>query len=158
MKQARAPTGVRAINLKGGRKMQRNTRNVKNSLLRLFMLAMMCCLIFNVFVACGGLPASTNQEEASTLNYSDPPKLNIPDVDVDPLPVPDIYLPPNISDNAPTEEDEPIVVYAASSESDKYHLPSCHYVDQILPQNLIYFYSEISARRAGYSPCSVCSP
>lgn len=130
----------------------------KKHLTAILSLIMTMIALLGIFTACGGLPASTNQEETPKWDYSEPPELSIPEIDVDPLPVPDIYLPPNISDNAPTEEDEPIVVYAASSESDKYHLPSCHYVDQILPQNLIYFYSEASARRAGYSPCSVCSP
>ena len=57
-----------------------------------------------------------------------------------------------------TKKSESFVCYAASSESNKYHRPSCYYVDKILDENLIYFYSESSAQRAGYSPCSVCNP
>lgn len=48
--------------------------------------------------------------------------------------------------------------YVASRDSDKYHRLSCHYVDQILKENRVYYKTEEAARRAGKSPCSVCKP
>lgn len=48
--------------------------------------------------------------------------------------------------------------YAASSQSDKFHYPSCRYVKQINSGNLIYFSSRDKAISAGYIPCKVCRP
>jgi micrococcal nuclease len=48
--------------------------------------------------------------------------------------------------------------FAASRESDKYHYPSCRWVEKILPENLICFGSVEEARAAGYEPCGTCKP
>ena len=126
-----------------------------SSALRRSALLLAVILLLGVFTACGGLPASSEKEETTAPNYNwtleDPPELptmKMPDPMPDPIPEYD----------ADIVEPEYTTRYAASSESDKYHRPSCHYVDNILPWNLIYFYSKSDARSAGYSPCSVCSP
>ena len=48
--------------------------------------------------------------------------------------------------------------YVGSKNSDVYHYPSCHYVDRINPENLIYFDTPGDAIAAGYRPCKVCKP
>ena len=48
--------------------------------------------------------------------------------------------------------------YVGSSESDVFHLPSCRYVDQILPENKITFSTRQEAIDAGYRACLVCKP
>ena len=48
--------------------------------------------------------------------------------------------------------------YVGSSESNKYHNPSCRYVKKILPENKIWFDSAADAEAQGYSPCGVCNP
>ena len=64
---------------------------------------------------------------------------------------------------SPLNEDMPspnitIRNYIASVNSDKYHLPTCRHVQNILDENRIYYSSEIDARRDGKTPCSVCLP
>lgn len=123
----------------------------KKHLVSILSLISIIVVLLEIFVACGGLPASNEEREETAPKYNstweDPPE------------IPTLQLPDPIPEyDADIVEPEYTTRYAASSESDKYHLPSCHYVDQILSYNLIYFYSESSARSAGYSPCSVCSP
>jgi micrococcal nuclease len=48
--------------------------------------------------------------------------------------------------------------YIGSIKSDKYHYPSCRYVSQINPENLIEFSSATEAQAMGYVPCKVCNP
>jgi len=48
--------------------------------------------------------------------------------------------------------------YCGSKKSDVYHYPSCRYVAQILPENLIWFKDEYEAVAKGYRPCKVCNP
>lgn len=48
--------------------------------------------------------------------------------------------------------------YLASSKSNKFHRPSCGYVDNIKSGNLISFSSRDEAISSGYSPCKACSP
>lgn len=48
--------------------------------------------------------------------------------------------------------------YCGSIKSDVYHYPSCHYVDQIKPENLIWFIDEYDAVNKGYRPCKGCAP
>jgi len=48
--------------------------------------------------------------------------------------------------------------YCGSSKSDVYHYPSCSYVKQIKPENLIWFVDEKDAKNRGYRPCKVCKP
>lgn len=48
--------------------------------------------------------------------------------------------------------------YVGSKNSDKYHYPSCHYVQQIRPENRIWFDSAAEAQASGYVPCKGCRP
>lgn len=48
--------------------------------------------------------------------------------------------------------------YVGSSKSDKYHSLDCRYVDQINPENLVFFETKAEAEAAGYVPCGVCKP
>ena len=48
--------------------------------------------------------------------------------------------------------------YCGSSKSDVYHYPSCSYVGQIKPENLIWFVDAADAQSRGYRPCSRCKP
>ena len=123
----------------------------KKHLVSILALISTIVVLLEIFVACGGLPASNEEGEETAPKYNstweDPPE------------IPTLQLPDPIPEyDADIVEPEYTTRYAASSESDKYHRPSCHYVDNILPWNLIYFYSKSDARAEGYSPCSVCDP
>lgn len=48
--------------------------------------------------------------------------------------------------------------YVGSKNSDKYHLPSCKYAQDIKPDNQVWFDSVENAKASGYGPCSVCGP
>lgn len=48
--------------------------------------------------------------------------------------------------------------YTGSTESDKYHYPTCRHSLKILEENLIWFDTEEEALAAGYSPCGTCKP
>ncbi|MBN1322992.1 MAG: thermonuclease family protein [Methanotrichaceae archaeon] len=48
--------------------------------------------------------------------------------------------------------------FVGSTQSNKYHYPSCVWAEKILPQNRIWFSSSEDARLAGYVPCGVCKP
>jgi len=48
--------------------------------------------------------------------------------------------------------------YVGSTESDKYHLPSCRYAKKILSDNEIWFDAVDEAQSAGYAACGVCNP
>lgn len=50
------------------------------------------------------------------------------------------------------------VRYAASCDSDKYHLIDCYYVDRIKSSNIVYYYTRDEAQRDSKIPCSVCKP
>lgn len=124
----------------------------KKHLTAILALMLTMAALLGIFTACGGLPPADGHEETTTKipSWKDPPEY--PTIEtLGPIPEYDGEI---------VEPTEPQYTtrYAASSESDKYHRTSCHYVDQILSWNLIYFYSEESARRAGYTPCSVCEP
>ena len=124
----------------------------KKHLTAILALILTIVALLGIFTACGGLPSADEREETTTRSSSwkDPPEISTIET-----------LGPALEyDGEIVEPVEPQYTtrYAASSESNKYHRTSCHYVDQILSWNLIYFYSEESARRAGYSPCSVCDP
>jgi len=50
-------------------------------------------------------------------------------------------------------------VYIGSIESNKYHLPSCRYADQIIESsNAIWFDTVTEAHNHGYEACKVCDP
>ena len=122
-------------------------------------LLMIACITAGIFASCGGEPASqdsTTKKQTNTYQELEPPPT--PTVITSPE-IEDILWSETIKDNAGTPN-KPVTAgsYAASSESNKYHRRGCYYVDNILPENLIYFSSEYAARQAGYSPCSVCDP
>ena len=48
--------------------------------------------------------------------------------------------------------------YIGSSQSDKYHKPTCRWTDKINDENLIHFDTEEEAVAAGYQPCGTCKP
>lgn len=49
--------------------------------------------------------------------------------------------------------------FVASRERDKYHTPSCRWVeDQMLEENKIWFDSAADAEAAGFKPCGTCHP
>lgn len=43
-----------------------------------------------------------------------------------------------------------------STESDKYHKPTCGYAESIAQDNIIQFDSKEDAEKQGYEPCGVC--
>ena len=48
--------------------------------------------------------------------------------------------------------------YVGSSESDKYHRPTCRWTSKINDGNLVHFDSAEEAQAAGYEPCGTCKP
>ena len=48
--------------------------------------------------------------------------------------------------------------YVCSSESDKYHEPTCRWTSSINDSNLSHFDTEEEAVAAGYIPCGTCKP
>jgi methylphosphotriester-DNA--protein-cysteine methyltransferase len=48
--------------------------------------------------------------------------------------------------------------YVGSVNSDKYHVPSCRWAQNIKSENEVWFSSSEEARAAGYSPCKTCKP
>ena len=48
--------------------------------------------------------------------------------------------------------------YIASVNSEKFHRPSCRYVDDIYDENRIYYSRRGDALSDGKSPCSACDP
>ena len=123
--------------------------------IRPVLILLTALVLLHTFVACGGLPASStaDNETKSKVTYADPPEFE-PIETVKPFEYEGDPVLPEYKDNATTSTTR----YAASRESNKYHRPSCYYVDNILPENLVYYKSEEAARRAGKSPCSVCTP
>ena len=63
-----------------------------------------------------------------------------------------------ISVSVATTPPPPSNNYVASRNSDVFHRLSCHYVDQINPENKIYFSTRDEAIASGRRPCKVCSP
>ena len=58
----------------------------------------------------------------------------------------------------PTVASSTSKMFVGSTQSDKYHYPSCRWAKKILPQNEIWFSSSAEAKAAGYVPCGVCKP
>lgn len=48
--------------------------------------------------------------------------------------------------------------YVCSSESDKYHEPTCRWTDKIKDENLVHFDTVEEAQAAGYDACGTCKP
>ena len=121
-----------------------NVPKTKRSIIRVVLIVTIIFMFLFAFVSCGDVPTSSAERD-------DPAKpsstYEIPEADLKET------SPSSSQNSTPTT-----VRYAASRESNKYHRPSCYYVDNILPENLFYFSTETAARGAGYSPCSVCKP
>ena len=135
-----------------------NIPKTKRSITRVVLIVMIIFMFLFAFASCGGTPTSS-------AGLEDPPKSSgtwEPPPNHDPIEIPMYEIPEaDLKEPAsqPNQNSTPSTTrYAASRESNKYHRPSCYYVDNILPENLFYFSSEADARGAGYSPCSVCEP
>lgn len=125
---------------------------MKKHLITVLTLTLCLFIILGAFVACD-ISSENNAPEQTTeyqWKYDD-----------------DAYKGPYIPSNpsfeypetaVPLPEFEYITYYVASKESNKYHMPYCYYVDNILDENIIYFYSKSEARSEGYSACSACDP
>lgn len=48
--------------------------------------------------------------------------------------------------------------YVGSSQSDRYHVPTCRWTSNINDENLVHFESTEEAEAAGYVPCGTCKP
>lgn len=48
--------------------------------------------------------------------------------------------------------------FVGSTESDKYHYPTCRWAEKILKENEIWFNTVEEAKNVGYKPCGVCNP
>jgi len=48
--------------------------------------------------------------------------------------------------------------YVGSVKSNKYHIPTCRYAENINSENEIWFKDAAAAKAAGYVPCGVCKP
>lgn len=121
-------------------------------------LLMIACVTAGIFVSCGGEPSSSRtsgKQSNAHVEWEDPPEFE--PIGNFTYEIPDVIIKENPQKTNPSGSSS-TTGYAASSESNRYHYPSCYYVDNILPENLIYFSSKYSARQAGYYPCSVCNP
>lgn len=126
--------------------MKRNNQR----LIKLLVLLISVVALLGIFTGCGG---SSKRDETTESKYT-PPFKDPPEI----LEIPELPTYDFEYDAPAVEHVPPVTVYAASSESNKYHETTCYYVDNILPDNLIYFHSKSEARSEGYSPCSYCDP
>jgi len=54
--------------------------------------------------------------------------------------------------------DDPEYLYVGADSTLRFHHLNCRYVEQILPENRVYFKTREEAIKAGYTPCGVCKP
>ena len=59
---------------------------------------------------------------------------------------------------AKSESSSSSATYWASSNSNKFHNPSCEWAQKISSRNKVVFHSRDEAINSGYQPCQVCSP
>lgn len=85
--------------------------------------------------------------------------------DPTPQPTPEPEPQPEPSEPVPTLTPEQAFreslkqyAYVGSSESDKYHKPTCRWTSKINDGNLVHFDSVEEAQAAGYEPCGTCKP
>lgn len=83
----------------------------------------------------------------------------------EPTPQPEPEPQPEQAEPAPTLTPEQAFreslkqyAYVGSSESDKYHRPTCRWTSKINDGNLVHFDSAEEAQAAGYEPCGTCNP
>ena len=62
------------------------------------------------------------------------------------------------SDEAKKSEESSSKTYLASSNSGKFHDPSCEWAQKISGKNKVVFNSRDEAINSGYQPCQVCNP
>ena len=131
----------------------------KQRIISVIAILMIACIAAGIFVSCDGEPESQEQtgkqKNNAHVEWEDPPVFE--PIETYTYEIPDVIIKENPQKTNPSGSSY-TTGYAASSESNRYHYPSCYYVDNILPENLIYFSSKYSARQAGYYPCSVCNP
>ncbi len=70
------------------------------------------------------------------------------------VPEPKAEEPEAVPEPAPVESGR----FVGSTQSDRYHNPSCRHAKNILSQNEIWFDSAQDAKSKGYVPCGVCRP
>lgn len=88
-----------------------------------------------------------------------------PDPQPQPVTTPEPTPQPEQAEPAPTLTPEQAFreslkqyAYVGSSESDKYHRPTCRWTSKINDGNLVHFDSAEEAQAAGYEPCGTCNP
>lgn len=72
--------------------------------------------------------------------------------------IPKLTIPPKTKLSIPVPKLATTRKYVGSTNSDKYHYPSCEWAKKISPANEIWFSSAADARAHGYIPCKVCDP
>jgi hypothetical protein len=65
---------------------------------------------------------------------------------------------PYTANNVPAEKTDSTKNFVGSTNSKKYHYPSCGAAKNIHPENEIWFSSSEDARSHGYVPCKRCNP
>ena len=82
-----------------------------------------------------------------------------PEPDPQPTPEPQQAEPvPTLTPEQAFRESLKQYAYVGSSESDKYHYPTCRWTSKINDGNLVHFDSVEEAQAAGYEPCGTCKP
>ena len=61
-----------------------------------------------------------------------------------------------LTDSSSSQSEGP--KYIASTESNRFHLPTCELVKKIDPENKVPFNYLEDVEKAGYTPCPVCDP
>lgn len=97
------------------------------------------------------LPVESNAEKQA------PPE-QTPDEPVTPSAPVENQDPPAVDPEQAFREKLAQYKYVGSSESDKYHYPSCRWTSTINDGNLVHFDTEEEATAAGYLPCGSCKP
>lgn len=108
----------------------------------------------NIDIVTDGKTYEVKASRRGPIETSTPPILTLPEVQpVTPQPEPQVQT-------VPEQPQEPMAEgqYVGSSESDKYHYPSCRYAEKISAENRVWFKDEAAAQAAGYIPCGVCKP
>lgn len=82
----------------------------------------------------------------------------VPDESVTPTAPAENQDPPAVDPEQAFREKLAQYKYVGSSESDKYHYPSCRWTSTINDGNLVHFDTEEEATVAGYLPCGSCKP
>lgn len=128
--------------------------------IRPVLIFLTALVLLHTFVSCGGLPASQigEKETQSKIIYVDPPEFEPIEIGtVKPFEYEGNPVLPEYREEI-TYRPTTTTRYAASRKSNKYHRPSCRYVDTILSENLVYYNTEEEAWQDGKAPCIICKP